>query len=137
MICTVPLASVLLSGSLTVIAEVIGTAAPFSVYESAPPSIAARTGASFTGVTVMLRVCVLLLSAPSLTWNVAVRVAALGLLLVLTYVTARSAACQLARVAVAPAEVSAIVPVPAVKTPAMLPIVAGTLVKASTSSPLT
>ena len=51
------------------------------------------------------------------------------------YCTARSATCHWARVAVPPADVSVITPVPALYAPAMLPIVAGTFVKASVSCP--
>ena len=60
-----------------------------------------------------------------------------GLSELFEYCTARSAACHCARVAVPPAEVSVITPVPALYAPAMLPIVAGTFVNASASSALT
>ena len=80
---TVPLARVALSRSATVIALVICVGALFSVYEIAPTSMAASTGASFTGVTVMPRMSVLLASAPSLTVKLTVRAKPLGLSLLL------------------------------------------------------
>jgi hypothetical protein len=90
-IWTVALAKFVLSASLTVMVELIAVAAWFSVYESAPASMFANTGASLTGVTVMLRVWVLLDAVPSLTWKVTVRIDVFGLSLVLLYFTARSA----------------------------------------------
>ncbi len=50
------------------------------------------SGASFTAVTVMLRVTVLLSTVPSLTMKPTVRTDVLGLSLLLRYVTVRSAA---------------------------------------------
>jgi hypothetical protein len=95
--------------SLTVIVlvTVVGT---FSFAVRKAPSIALKTGASLTAVTLISRVGVLLPDAPSLTLNVTVRVSVLGVSLVLAYVTARNAACHSASVAVAPAEVSVRVP---------------------------
>ena len=64
-----------------------------SVTAANGPAGAVLTGGSFTAVTVIWRgaLPVLLLGLPSSTVKVTVRVAVLGLSLVLTYVTDRSA----------------------------------------------
>ena len=73
---------------------------------------------------------------PSFTVKLTVREAVEGLSELFEYCTARIAACHCASVAVPPAEVSVITPVPALYAPAMLPIVAGTFVNDRTSSAL-
>src|SRR5438105_1919020 len=71
------------SGSLTVMVLVMMGRASCREKASAALSMAASTGASFTAVMVMLRVWVLELSVPSLTVKDTVRVAVLGLSLLL------------------------------------------------------
>ena len=73
-------------------AEVIAVAPAPPVYAKAAASIPDSVGVLMTGVTVMLRVTVLLSNTPSLTVKLTVRVKALGFWLVFWYVTARKAA---------------------------------------------
>ena len=91
--------------------------------------------ASFTAVTLTVEATVFEFAEPSFTVKLTVLDAVEGLSELLEYCTARSAACHCASVAVPPAEVSVITPVPALYAPAMFPIVAGTLVKLSVSCP--
>ena len=76
---------------------------PFSMYARLPASTSDSTGASFTGVTVTVRVTALLVKSPSLITNDTVRSAVVcvpvGSSDELEYVTARSAVCQAAIVA--------------------------------------
>ena len=84
------------STSLTVRVLVIWVAASPSVKGRAPASTAASTGASLTGVMVMVRVWVLdrlvPTAPPSSTWKVTVRTRVEGLSEVLAYLIVRSAA---------------------------------------------
>ena len=79
------------STSLNASEDVTNVAPSFSVYASAPASIDANTGASFSGATVMSRVSALLSPSPSLATNVSVRVNADGSSLVFSYRTDRNA----------------------------------------------
>src|SRR5262249_31216818 len=118
-IVTVAECSVWLSTSVIVTAGDSTAAAAFSVYAAfaaTPPS----TGASFTGVMVSVVLWRLLSAAPSFTTQVIVRVGSallkpVGLSLVEEYLTASSAACHCASVAVLPAD-------PSVSTPPVLPV---------------
>ena len=71
------------------------------------------TGASFTPVTFTVEVIVFEFNALSFTVKLTVRATVLGASEEFAYVTARSAACHCAVVAVPPAEVRLITPVAA------------------------
>ncbi len=73
----------------------------------------ASTGASLTAATLTVEATVFELAALSLTVKLTVREAVDGLSELFEYCTARSATCHCASVAVPPAEVSVITPVPA------------------------
>src|SRR3954468_11096848 len=122
-------------------ASIVEAAAPANRDTDEPSSVkvgfdplALNVGASFTAVTLTVEATVLEPVVPSLMVKLTVREAVEGLSELLAYCPARSAACHCASVAVPPAEVSVITPVAALYDPAMLPIVAGTLVKLRTSS---
>ncbi len=70
-------------------------------------------GASFTAAMLIVLATVLEPSAPSLAAKVTVREVVEGLSELFEYCTARSATCHCARVAVAPAELRLMTPVPA------------------------
>ena len=92
----------------------------------------AKTGGVFTNLMLMVLISVLLTVVPSLATNVTVRAVVVGVSLVLLYFTARNAACHCANVAVLAVEANVITP-PALLVRAMLPMVAATGVKLSTS----
>ncbi len=73
----------------------------------------ASTDASLTAATLTVLATVFEFAALSLTVKLTVRAAVDGLSELFEYCTARSAACHCATVAVLPAEVSVITPVPA------------------------
>jgi hypothetical protein len=85
------------SGSVTVMPASTAVVA-FSVYARAA-TVAVTTAASLTAVTESAFVTKLLSTDPSLTWNAIDRLPVPGVLLVLLYVTDRSAVCQNALVA--------------------------------------
>ena len=106
--------SVSFSASVSLASKLL--APPVSVV-AVPPSetlmlSATATGVSLTAVTVTVLVAAVLLSVPSLTTTLMVRLVVSGVSELLLYVTARRAASHWASVAVAPAEVSDNTPVP-------------------------
>ena len=96
------LASVVVSKSDTTMLALTTVAASFSVYNKAPDSTPESTGASFTGVTVTVRVTAELLASPSLITNDTTRsddvCVPVGSSDELEYVTSRSAVCHAAAV---------------------------------------
>ena len=113
---TVPLASVVLSRSDTVMplstATGVEVALSPAVKAVLPPLAVAIGVWSVSATVTVLVAAVLVLLLPSCTWKLMVRVALFGVTALSVYVTARSAACHCATVAVAPLEVSVSTPVP-------------------------
>ncbi|MGD1827540.1 hypothetical protein A203_19730 [Chromobacterium violaceum] len=112
---TVADASVVLSRSDRVMPPSTATgvdAVLLPAVKAALPPLAVAIGVWSVAATVTVLVVAALFLLPSLTTKLTVRVAVLGVTALSVYLTARSAACHCASVAVAPLELSVNTPVP-------------------------